>query len=94
MFDEHVVFRRQLRSPGDEFGSRNVCNRIAELPGLLTSEEIPKSPVILRRKYQNLVQRGSVMPLAVRVLVGRGRLGLTLEAGKEGTVNARVCMDV
>lgn len=34
-----------------------VFHGIAELPASLTAEEIPKSPIILRKKHQNLVQR-------------------------------------
>ena len=46
MFGEHMVFRRPLRRPGDEFGSRRVFNGIAELPGLLTVEKIPPNPLL------------------------------------------------
>lgn len=94
MFDEPMVFRRQLRRPGDEFGRERTFSGIADLLGSLTTEEIPRFPVILRRKHQTLVQRASAMPLVSGVLFGSDRLGWILGAGSGGTVNAGVCMDV
>lgn len=94
MFDEPMVFRRQLRRPGDEFRSKRTFSGIAELLGSLTMEEILKFPVILRRKRQTLVQRASAMPLVGRVSFGNDRLGWILGAGREGAVNAEMRMDV
>lgn len=57
-FDEQCHLREAIKeSWGDEFGSGRVFNGIAELPGSPTAEEIPQTPVILRRKRENLVQK-------------------------------------